>query len=115
MSTTSGGMIASDNNSDRYSSDDEETEKIDISALSFEFRGEPIPVTTSATVTPGEAQMALECRQFTTWVARCEQTYGQKLLKMHSVEIQSVDPFGARYVINYLMIHNPQFLWSGGG
>ena len=90
--------MSSISDNDVYASDDEETEEIDISALSFEFRGEHIPVTTSSTVTPGEAQMVLECRQFTTWVARCEQTYGNKLLKMHSVEIQSVDPFGARYV-----------------
>ena len=87
-----------DDDDDYLVSEDDETEEIDISALSFEFRGEPVPVTISSTVTPGEAQMVLECKQFTTWVARCEQTYGNQLLKMHSVEIQSVDPFGARYV-----------------
>ncbi|CAB9513906.1 keto reductase family 1 member C1 homolog [Seminavis robusta] len=79
-------------------SEEESVEELDISALSFEFRGDHVPVTVASTVTPGEAQMVMECKQFTNWVARCEQTYGNKLLKMHSVEIQSVDPFGQRGV-----------------
>lgn len=82
------------------STSDEESseERIDISALSFEFRGEQVPVTASSTVTAAEAQMALECNQFTAWVARCQKTYADKQFKMHGVEIQSVDPFGQRYV-----------------
>lgn len=98
MSKTANINATSDAEMMANSASEEETEAIDISTLSFEFRGEPIPVTKASTVTPGEAQMALECKQFTTWVARCEQTYGNKLLKMHSVEIQSVDPFGKRGV-----------------
>ena len=78
------------------SSDEESFDEIDISALSFEFRGESIPVTASSTVTAAEAKMALECKQFTQWLARCEKTYANKMFKMHSVEIQSVDPFGHR-------------------
>ena len=77
-------------------SDEESVEEIDISALSFQFRGEKIPVTVSSTVTAVEAGMALECKHFTTWVARCEKAYANKKFKMHSVEIQSVDPFGHR-------------------
>ena len=80
-------------------SDEESIEEIDISALSFEFRGEQIPVTVLSTVTAAEAQMVLECKQFTAWVARCEKTYANKMFKMHSVEIQSVDPFGHRYAL----------------
>ena len=77
-------------------SDEESVEEIDISALSFQFRGKQIPVTVASTVTAAEAQMALQCKQFTTWVARCEKTYANKMFQMHSVEIQSVDPFGRR-------------------
>jgi len=79
---------------------DESTEEIDISALSFDFRGEPVPVYVSSTVSPAEAQMALECKLFTSWVARCEKEYNHKKIKMHSVELQSVDPFGRRYVLS---------------
>ena len=79
-------------------------EEIDISALSFEFRGENIPVTASSTVSAAEAQMALECKPFTNWVARCEKTYADKMFKMHTVEIQSVDPFGNRYVRLYVYV-----------
>ena len=85
-------------------SDEESVEEIDISALSFKFRGESVPVTASSTVTPAEAQMVLECKQFTDWVSRCEKTYANKQFKMHSVEIQSVDPFGQRYVLSLLIL-----------
>ena len=80
-------------------SEEESVEEMDISALSFEFRGAHIPVTASSTVTAAEAKMALECKQFTNWVARCEKTYASKMFNMHAVEIQSVDPFGHRYVL----------------
>lgn len=91
--------------SDTYSNTDEESiEEIDISALSFEFRGKQVPVSVASTVSPGEAQMALECKQFTTWAHRCEKAYGNKLIQMHSVEIQSVDPFGQRYVSHQLVV-----------
>ena len=85
-------------------SDEESVEAIDISALSFKFRGESVPVTVSSTVTPAEAQMVMECKQFTAWVARCEKTYANKQFKMHSVEIQSVDPFGRRYVFEKYLL-----------
>jgi hypothetical protein len=79
-------------------SEDECFEEIDVSALSFEFRGANIPVNVASAVTPGEAQMVLECKQFTSWLSRCEKTYANKHFNIHSVEIQSVDPFGQRYV-----------------
>ena len=80
--------------------EEEDFEEIDISALCFTFRGEKVPVTVASTVSAAEAKMALECKQFAAWVARCEKTYSNKKFKMHSVEIQSVDPFGQRYVSN---------------
>ena len=85
---------------DSVTSEEESFEEIDVSALSFEFRGTKVPVSVASTVTPGEAQIVLECKQFTNWVARCEKTYANKHLKMHGIEIQSVDPFGQRCVQN---------------
>ena len=76
-------------------------EELDIAALSFDFHGYKVPVTVVSTVTPVEARMALECPQFKAWVARCERDYEHKLLKMHSVELQSVDPFGNRCVTRW--------------
>ena len=95
------------------SEDEGSIEEIDVSALSFEFLGEQVPVTVSATVTPGEAQMALECTQFTSWVARCEKSYRDKQFKMHGVEIQSVDPFGQRGV-GFVKINAHCTLLEGG-
>jgi hypothetical protein len=89
------------------SSEEESVEEIDATTLSFEFKGGTIPVNISSTVTPGEAQMVLECKQFTSWVSRCEQTYANKEIKMHSVEIQSVDPFGRKYV-QYIGFDKPR-------
>lgn len=77
------------------------------SGLSFEFRGEKIPVTHASSIPKEHAEKALVCGPFQTWVERCERdvlldqsgsitTYQR--LNLHGVEYQSIDMFGARGV-----------------
>jgi ADP-sugar diphosphatase len=68
------------------------------SSLFFSFRGRNVPVTVSAGVTDEEAAMAIASGPFTTWYQRCEEETDGKRIDIHSVEIQSVDLFGARVV-----------------
>ena len=65
--------------------------------LLFNFRGRSVTVT-YASVTKETAQMALESQLFRTWAGRCEKEHGNKRIEIHSIEIQSVDLFGARCV-----------------
>jgi hypothetical protein len=65
-------------------------------SLSFTFRGKKVLVTHPA-VDRVQAQMAIASEPFMTWYQRCEKPQGQKQIEIHSVEIQSVDMFGARY------------------
>jgi hypothetical protein len=65
-------------------------------SLFFTFRGKKVPVTHPA-VDLVQAQMAVASEPFTKWYRRCEKPQGQKQIEIHSVEIQSVDLFGARY------------------
>jgi hypothetical protein len=65
-------------------------------SLSFTFRGKKVPVTHPA-VDRAQAQMAVASEPFTKWYQRCEKPQGRKQIEIHSVEIQSVDMFGARY------------------
>jgi hypothetical protein len=67
-------------------------------ALTFLFRGRNIPATFSEAVRPEVASLALRSEIFCTWRDRCEQEHEEKRLELHSVEIQSVDLFGPRYV-----------------
>jgi hypothetical protein len=65
-------------------------------SLFFTFRGKKVPVTHPA-IDRVQAQMAVASEPFTKWYQRCEKPKGQKQIEIHSVEIQSVDMFGARY------------------
>jgi hypothetical protein len=72
---------------------------IDQARLSFPFRDRRVPVTFVSSVPFEHAQMALQSEPFITWYRRCERvTSNKKRLELHSVCIQSVDLFGARYV-----------------
>jgi len=76
--------------------------------LSVSFRGTEIPVTWSASVTRDQAVLGLDSRPFVTWLQRCQNGTGNtsKELVVHSIEIQSIDMFGPRYVASLLSIHN---------
>jgi hypothetical protein len=63
--------------------------------LTFLFRGNNVPVT-HPSMSREVALLALESDPFQTWSKRCEQENGQKRIAIHSVEIQSVDLFGAK-------------------
>ena len=72
-----------------------------MSTLSFPFRGRQVPVMVASSVPDEHAAAALESQPFQTWYQRCEQSSGgssDEHLEIHSVEIQSVDMFGARCV-----------------
>ena len=93
-----------------------------LSSLSFSFRGKLVPVTHGANVTAHEAALALQSEPFVNWYRRCEQSSSSSSsfssfslhpdssdnhlptkkrtnrIDIQSVEIQSVDLFGARYV-----------------
>uniref|UniRef100_A0A7S3P4I3 Nudix hydrolase domain-containing protein n=1 Tax=Amphora coffeiformis TaxID=265554 RepID=A0A7S3P4I3_9STRA len=71
-----------------------------MSTLSFPFRGRQVPVTVASSVPAEHAVAALQSQPFQTWYQRCEQSgsSSDKHLEIHSVEIQSVDMFGARKV-----------------
>jgi hypothetical protein len=71
--------------------------------LSFTFRGKKVPVTHPA-VERTHAEMAVASEPFTKWYHRCEKPKGQKQIEIHSVEIQSVDMFGARYENTALLL-----------
>eukprot|EP00980_Cylindrotheca_fusiformis_P030354 scaffold24680_cov113-Cylindrotheca_fusiformis.AAC.7 len=65
-------------------------------ALSFLFKGRRISASYANNISPETASLALESEVFRTWRDRCEKSYGDKELDLHSVEIQSVDLFGPR-------------------
>lgn len=69
-------------------------------ALTFLFRGSPIPVKHAENISAEVASLALESEIFCMWRDRSEQENNGKRLELHSVEIQSVDLFGERYVIH---------------
>lgn len=75
-----------------------------IKELSFAFRGRQVPVTWSAAVTPEQAKMTLESKPFRKWVQRIETSASshpgepRRYVNIESVELQSVDLFGARGV-----------------
>ena len=67
--------------------------------LSFPFRGRQVPVSVAAGVPMEHAAQAVVSSPFCTWYQRCEQSgTDKKRIDIHSVEIQSVDMFGARCV-----------------
>jgi hypothetical protein len=81
--------------------------------LTFSFRGNQVPVTWSAAVTPEVAEMTIQSKPFQTWVKRCQRASNEnhsirliqdthqeptRRIDIESVEIQSVDLFGARGV-----------------
>jgi hypothetical protein len=71
--------------------------------LVFQFRGQSVPVTKSAGVTMEEAQMTLRTNPFRSWVHRMETSISEgeaqrRQVQIRSVELQSVDLFGARGV-----------------
>ena len=72
--------------------------------LSFSFRGRQVPVTWSAAVTPKQAEMTLQSKPFRKWVHRIETSVTNhpgephRQVNIESVELQSVDIFGARGV-----------------
>jgi len=70
-----------------------------LSKLSFNFRGRKVPVTSNASISSEDAAKAVESEPFKTWYRRCERAKGNKKIEIHSVEIQSIDMFGARYVL----------------
>jgi hypothetical protein len=77
----------------------EETSTMDSTSsdegLTFLFRGKNVPVTYPS-MSREVALLALESDPFQTWSKRCEQENGQQRIEIHSVEIQSVDLFGAK-------------------
>ncbi|CAB9513912.1 diketo-D-gluconic acid reductase [Seminavis robusta] len=78
------------------SNDDNDKEQ-----LSFSFRGQSVPVTWSAAVSLEQANMTLVSKPFRNWVQRIESSKsspGQRQIQIESVELQSVDMFGARGV-----------------
>lgn len=94
--------------------------------LFVSFRGRQVPVTFSrAVVSQQHAEMAIASEPFRTWLQRCEQqqhnsgsssisissakttTVGgysakQRLLDVHTIELQSVDMFGPRCVFHFI-------------
>jgi ADP-sugar diphosphatase len=67
--------------------------------LSFPFRGRRVPVTKSDGVTTNDATLSVDSDPFKTWYLNCErETKDNKSIEIHSVELQSVDLFGARRV-----------------
>ena len=66
--------------------------------LSFPFRARHVPVTFHPSLSRKAAEMAVASEPFTTWYRRCEKPQGLQQIEIHSVEIQSVDLFGARGV-----------------
>jgi hypothetical protein len=69
-------------------------------SLTFQFREKIVPVTFHASIAPEVAKMATTCEPFQTWVKNCEQpSTDGRMIDIRSVEIQSVDLFGKRYVI----------------
>jgi integral membrane sensor domain MASE1 len=71
------------------------------------FRTGRIPVTYSpAVVSHATAQLALASVPFRSWLKRCERkrSNDNKCLDVHSIELQSVDLFGTRYVVPYLSL-----------
>ena len=68
------------------------------SNLTFQFRGKDVPVT-FPTMPHETAKRAIDSPPFQNWVQRCEASNDNgKTFEIHSVEIQSVDMFGARGV-----------------
>lgn len=72
----------------------------DVINLSFPFRGRQVPVTVSAVVSKEHATMAVSSDIFIDWYRSCEENNNtnnkKRQIEIHSVEIQSVDVFGAR-------------------
>ena len=67
-------------------------------SLSVPFRGRKVPVTYSLAVSRQHAEMVIASEPFQSWLQRCEKGNSKKRLEVHSIEIQSVDLFGPRYV-----------------
>jgi hypothetical protein len=66
--------------------------------LGFPFRGTRVPVTHHASLSRTIAMAAVQSDPFVTWYKRCEKPQNGKSIEIDSVEIQSVDMFGPRYV-----------------
>ena len=67
--------------------------------LSFTFRDEEVPVTYASSVPLDHAKKALESEAFTNWVQNASRVRDKnKSLRIHSVELQSVDMFGPHRV-----------------
>lgn len=90
--------------------------------LSFPFRDRRVPVTVASSVPAAHAAAALQSQPFRSWYQRCEQQQHasdstasiakNKHLEIHSVEIQSVDMFGARCVDSRGMRSSRIDAWS---
>lgn len=61
------------------------------------FRESRVPVKYPS-VSKECAEQAINCSMFKRWIERCEKVDGNKTMKVHEVEIQSVDMFGTRRV-----------------
>jgi hypothetical protein len=80
-----------------------------MSSLSFPFRGRRVAVTHVSSVSPEQAVAAVASEPFQTWYGRIEASQsnnsgsggeeGGLRMEIRGVEIQSVDMFGARYVV----------------
>ena len=88
--------LANNNNTSNNNDNDNDSAR----PLTVMFRGNEIPVSWSSAVTRDEAVKGLASEPFQTWLQRCMHGTGNttQQLCVHSIEIQSVDMFGPRFV-----------------
>ena len=64
--------------------------------MDFPFREGRVPVTYHPSIPREHAEAAIKSDPFVNWYKSCERAVGKRRMEIHSVEIQSVDMFGAR-------------------